>query len=170
MEIRGKVTGEITDFHVKWNKSNDGTEATVDVEFPVAEEHAEELLGEDFKTMAFSTMRVVEADVGDEDDVDTVGHLVDSIKPGRRVVFQQHIVKLEGQEIRTQPKMLRVGMVDGERKVMVKLRLPIDTSKASLVSWLVGNVGKAVKAEFNPQQATFEFRAAVANGASPAVA
>ena len=164
MKIEGKLSADIKQVIVKQNQSNDGREAFIDLDAGVTKDEAEKKFGEDFATMAFSTMRVMEADPDAEDDVDAIAFLVDSIKPGSRVVFELHTIDIDGEEVVAQPELRGVKTVDGEARVIAQLRVPVDVSKKALLNQLVGNVGKTVKIGFIPVQGSLGFEAAKGNG------
>src|SRR3990167_6393078 len=105
MKIKGKLNADVKQVIVKQNQSNDGREAFIDLDAGVTKDEAEKKFGEDFATMAFSTMRVMEADPDAEDDVDAIAFLVDSIKPGSRVVFELHTIDIDGEEVVAQPEL-----------------------------------------------------------------
>ncbi len=156
MKIKGKLNADIVGFAIKRNKSHDGSEAAVDIDVGVTEEDAKEKFGADFHVLAFGTMRVMEAE-GD-DDVDAIAFMQDTIKPGSRVVFESHKIKLDGETITEQPELLSIKTVDGEARVIARLRIPVKTDKTAAINSLVQSVGKTVKVEFNPQQGELELR------------
>ena len=151
MEFSGKWTAYVTGFQIKANASHDGQEAHVDLEIGIKQEEAENKLGKDFATMAFSTMRVMEAQ-GDE-DTDAIAFLVDSVKPGHRVVFPLHAIDIDGQEITAQPELRGIKTVDGEARVIAQLRIPVDVSKKAMLNKIIGQVGGSpIKIDLSPVQ------------------
>jgi len=162
MKITGKLAADIVGFSIKRNKAHDGSEAAVDIEVSVSEDDAKGKFGDDFHTLAFGTMRVVEAE-GD-DDVDAISFMQDTIKPGSRVVFEGHKIKLDGQTITEQPELLSIKTVDGEARIIARLRLPVKTDNTAAINSLVQSVGETVKCEFNPQQGELGFTPPKQNG------
>jgi len=153
MKIRLKTPADIAGFSIKRNKTHDGREATVDLEMSVKHEDAAKW-GEDFESLAFATMRVME---DEKDGGNSVTFLVDSIKPGHRVVFELHTVSIVGQQVNEKPELLGIRTVDGEARVVARVRLPIPVEKQGLISELVTKIGQTVRVEFEPQQGQFEF-------------
>lgn len=160
MKCKGKFNADVVNFHVKTNKANDGREASVDIEIGLKQEEAKKKFGDDFESLAFSTMRVMEG----EDGGDTFRFLVDSVKPGSAVVFERHRVAVDDEEIECQPELLSIKPVEGEAKVVAKIRLSVDVGKKALLNKLCGSVGQVVKIAFNPQQGTLNFQGANGNG------
>jgi len=153
MKIQGKFPADVVGFCIKRNQAHDGREAFVDIEVGVERQEAAARFGEEFETLAFATLFVRE----DEDGSKSETFLVDTIKPNKRVVFERHVIELEKKRIETQPELLSISTVDGYPKVVAKIRLPIDVSKADLINDLVQKVGKTISTEFNPEQAGFAF-------------
>jgi hypothetical protein len=153
MKLKLKTPADIVGFTIRRNKSHDGREAAVDLEIGVKQDDASKW-GEDFKALAFATMRVMEHE---KDGGNSVAFLVDSIKPGHRVVFERHTVNIAGQKINEQPELLSIRTVDGEARVVARIRLPVAAEKAALISELVTKVSQTVRVEFEPQQGQFEF-------------
>lgn len=158
MKISGKHNADIVGFSIKRNKSHDGREAAVDLEISIKQEEALSKFGEDFEKLAFATMRVIKADIGDTDDVDSIAFLVDNVKPGHRVVFERHRIALEEEVFEEQPEFLTIRTIDGEPRVIAKLRVPIDVGRTTLITSLAQKVGQTVKIEFEPKQAVLEFK------------
>jgi len=165
MKIILKTAADIVGFQIKRNKTHDGREASVDLDIGVKREDASKF-GEEFEALAFATMRVME---NDKDGGNSFSFLVDSIKPGHRVVYEQHRIKIAGQNISEQPELLGIRTVDGEARVVVRVRIPIGVDKAALISELATKVGQTIKVEFEPQQAGFEFVRAADKEASATV-
>ena len=161
MRVEGKLNCDLRQVIVKQNQSSDGQEAFLDLDAGVTKDEAEKKFGEDFASLAFSTMRVLEAQ--DDDETDAIAFLVDSIKPGSRVVFELHTIDIDGEEITAQPELRGIKTVDGEARVIAQLRIPVDVSKKALLNQLVGNVGKTVKVSFTPAQGSLDFAEAKGN-------
>lgn len=157
MKIKSKLNADIVAFNIKRNSAHDGREAYVDLEVSVRHEEAAKKFGEEFAALAFSTMRTIVA--GEDDEGDKIGFLVDDIKPGKNLVYERHIVAIgeDKDEITAQPELLKISPVDGEQRVIAKIRLPVDVTKAGLISKLTKSVGQTVKVEFNPSQGELKF-------------
>lgn len=151
MKIEGKFPADVVQKVIKFNKSNNGKSAFVDFDIGVKQDDAKKF-GEDFATLAFATMRTIEAEAADLDGVDKIGFLVDSIKPGKNVVYEHHEVKIDKFKIKAQPEVLSIKPVDGEPKVNVRVRLEVDTTNTGLLALLEESVGQVVKLQFNPAQ------------------
>ena len=157
MKLKGKFNAEIDQLLTKRNKSNDGRTTFVDLEVAVDHDDAEKKWGADFATLAFATMRTVEAE--GEDDEETVAFLVDRVKPNQRFAFELHRISLEDETIDVQPKLIDIRTVDGSSRVVAKIRLQIDVGRDKLISALTGKVGQTIKLEFDPKQgALFDLR------------
>lgn len=160
MQFRGTFSADIKRLEIKSDSSNTGKEANVDIEIGFKQEEAAKKIGEDFVALAFSTMRVVENDEGE----DGHHHLVDSIKPGKYCVLEQHRITIDDLgEFTAQPKLLSIIPVDGEPKVNARIRIPVDTSKSQLAA-VMKLVGQAVKVKFSPAQGELEFERGGKNG------
>jgi len=149
VKIQAKTSCDITAFLVKRNKSHDGKEGHVDIEIGVKQKDAADQFGADFEALAFATMQTV---TGIEDGEKKIVFLQDTIKPGRRVMFERHVIQLDGEEIKEQPELLSIKTVDGDAKVIAAIRIPIETARKKLVSSLTQKVGEVVGVEFNPEQ------------------
>jgi hypothetical protein len=159
MKLSSKFTGDIVGVTIKRNKSQDGRDAFVDFDIGIDQAVAKEKWGDDFASLAFSTMRVIapDPDGDDEEEGNHIGFLVDSVKPNKKFVFERHQVELEEERFECQPELLVIHMVDGAARVNARLRLPIDVGQTKLLSRLCEKVGKTVNVTFNPKQAGFEF-------------
>lgn len=160
MKFKGTFSADIRRLEIKSDNTNSGKEANVDVEIGFKQDEAAKKIGDDFVALAFSTMRVQANDEGE----DGFHHLVDSIKPGKHCILEQHRIVIDGQaEFSTQPKLLSVVPVDGEPKVTARIRIPIDTSKGVLAE-VMKLVGQSVKVKFNPAQGELGFERGNGNG------
>ena len=139
MRVEGKLNCDLRQVIVKQNQSSDGQEAFLDLDAGVTKDEAEKKFGEDFASLAFSTMRVLEAQ--DDDETDAIAFLVDSIKPGSRVVFELHTIDIDGEEITAQPELRGIKTVDGEAGPLrvVQPGLQIGDGHRSLPLWISGN-------------------------------
>lgn len=169
MKITGKFSADVVGKHVKRNGAHDGKEATFDAEISLNRDDAREKFGEQFETLAFSTLHVHE----DEDGENSHAFLVDSIKPGRNAVFERHKIKIGKFTVEDQPTVLSIKPINGTDRVMVKIRIAYDTNKTELSSVIEEAVGgSVVKLEFSPAQGEFAFQAPtiVKHGAQPEAA
>jgi hypothetical protein len=148
MRIEAKTSADVVGLTIKRNQKHDGQEAYVDIEIGVKYDEAEKTFGEDFQILAFSSMRQVP--VGEE-GTEKIIHLQDLIKPGERVVFEKHVIEINGTKLKEQPKLLHIKTVDGDAKAIAKLRIPIDVD-STLVAELTQQVGDVVEVQFNPEQ------------------
>jgi hypothetical protein len=155
VKCKGRMVADLVNLEVKSNKNNDGREASVDLDISIKQDAAKESFGDDFATLAFATMQTVD---GPNDTGDSIVFLVDSIKPGQRVVFEKHRIELEEQVFDAQPRMLAIRTVKGEARVVARVRIPIDVGRDKLLSVLAGKVGTTVKINFDPQQPGFDFK------------
>lgn len=147
MRIEAKTSADIVAINVKRNNSHDGKEAFVDLEIGIKEGEAPNF-GKDFADLAFSGMR----EEVTEEGAAKITHLQDSIKPGSRVVYERHVIVLDGNKLKEQPELLNLKTVDGDAKVVAKVRVPVATTQTDLITSLMGKVGNVVAIEFNPEQ------------------
>jgi hypothetical protein len=156
MKLGINLFGDVAELRVKQTK--DGREAFVDIDFAVSQEVAAVQWGEEFAALAFSTMRVTEADRDDDED-SRIEFLFDSVKPGKKAcVFEVHVIKLLDQRrFDAQPELLKVTPVDGEAEVIARLRVPLDAGRENLISDLAAKVGTSIKIEFDPKQKSLSF-------------
>lgn len=154
MKIEAKTKADLVALHIKSNQSHDGREAYADIDVSgVDRETAVDKFGEEFADLAFSTMRVTE----DDDGGQHVGFLVDSIKPGKRVVCEKHGIEICGESLSAQPELLKIRTVDGAEKVVPRFRIPVPVDKGELLAKLTSNVGQVVDVHFSPQQQQLDF-------------
>lgn len=156
MKVKGKFSADVVGFFVKRNKSHDGQTAAVDIDVSVRQEDASKF-GEDFDALAFGTMRIVQASVDEVEAVDKIAFMQDSIKPGRNVVLERHVVSFDGDRVEEQPELLCIKPVDGEKRVVVSIRIPVDADRAQQLG-LASKVGKTLSVQFNPQQGELPYR------------
>jgi hypothetical protein len=149
MEISGKMSADIKQVLIKCNKANDGREADVDLEISVRQEDAEKHWGEKFATLAFAGM------VEDEDDDGKTEpkHLQETIRPKKQqFVCGVHRIGIEDEVLEAQPQLVGLRTVDGEARVVAKVRIPIDTGRDKLITTIGKKVGFTVKIDFAVQQ------------------
>lgn len=151
MRIQAKCSADIVGFSIKRNQTHDGKEGFVDIEVGVDRQDASDQFGHDFDALAFATMMMVNDNEGAGEKI---VFLQDTIKPGSRVMFDRHIIEIDGHEIRDIPVLTGIKTIDGAERVIAKIRIPVEVTKKGLVSALTQSVGKVVTAEFNPEQLT----------------
>ncbi len=154
MNIETKTSADVVALTIKSNTQNDGKEAYVDVEIGVDQPEATAKFGEEFEGLAFSSMRL--HDTGEETKVI---HLQDTIKPGKRVVLEKHVIDFNGTVVKALPQLLSIRTIDGADRVVAKVRVPLDVG-TKLVTELTELVGKMVDMEFSPQQQVLDLDAA----------
>lgn len=152
MQLKGKLTGRIIQVLTTYHQTNDGKKAAVDIAFRTQREDAEARFGADFNTLAFATT------THDEEE-DCPVHLQDVIKPGSRVKFAEHVITIEGKEVITTPKLLKIEPVEGEETVFATLRIEVGTSVKGLRGKLAEQTGDMITLEFDEKQIPFGFAA-----------
>lgn len=157
MNISGKMAAEVKKITIKANESNDGREAELDIAVSVKQEEATKKWGEEFSTLAFSSMRPM--DGASEDEGNELAFLQSKIKPSKkRFVCTVHRIGIDDEVIESQPKLLEIETVDGEARVIAHLRIPVDVGRKKLLSSLSEKVGSSVKIDFAVQQVGFDFK------------
>jgi hypothetical protein len=156
MKLHLKTSGDVKQFIIKRNNEANGREALVDIDLGVKKENADNW-GPDFLALAFSTMRVMEPAEDDEDSGNTIGYLVDTIKPGKRLVVENHEIEIDGYKFKTQPELKNIKTIDGVEAVVVCMRIPIAIDNKELLDLLTSKVGSIVKIEFSPLQGSLGF-------------
>lgn len=150
MDITGKMAADVRQIVIKSNEANDGREANIDLAVSVKQDEAAKKWGEEFATLAFSSLRPRE---GTGDEGDGLAFLQDKIKPAKkRFVCGMHRIDIDGETIDAQPELTAIDTVDGEARVIAHLRIPIDVGRKRLVSALSEKVGSTVKIDFAVQQ------------------
>lgn len=148
MRISAKTKANVLEVNVKGNKNLDGKEAYVDFAVAIEQRFAYDF-GEDFETIAFSTMR--QRAVDNDGSIKFV-HLLDSIKPGKRATYEPHAVNVDCSEFFSTPEILKITPVDGSDCVIARIRVPIESSQKHLIQDLVSKVCKTVDLQFVPKQ------------------
>lgn len=155
MKISGKLSGDLVSLHIKANDSNDGKEANVDFDCLVDKKKSIELFGEDFEQLAFGSMQTITAEgASDEESSETIRHLQDTIRAGKKITFGEHKVIIAGKTIKAKPSLRTISTRQGSEAVIAKLRIPIPVKELELLGKLLGKVNDVVELEFNPSQAT----------------
>jgi hypothetical protein len=158
MEISGKMNAEVKKITITANDSKDGREAELDIAVSVKQEEATKKWGEEFSTLAFSSMRPIEG-VGEEEG-NELAFLQSKIKPSKkRFVCSIHRIGIDDEIIESQPELLEIETIDGEARVIAHLRIPVDVGRKKLLSGLSEKVGSSVKIDFAVQQTGFAFKA-----------
>ena len=140
--------------HIKSNDSNDGKEASLDFDCLVDKKKATEVFGEDFEQLAFGSMQTITAEgASDEEAGETIRHLQDTIKAGKKITFGDHEVIIAGKTLKTKPSLRTISTRQGSEAVVAKLRIPIPVTDIDLLAKLIGQVNDVVELEFNPAQA-----------------
>jgi hypothetical protein len=156
VRIQGKISADVDQVRTKRNKSHDGKTTTVDIDVSVKRDDAATKFGEDFEALAFATMRT--RMVGEGDDAEErITFLQDDIKPGSVIVLERHQIKIDGDLVEVQPQLLGVTTVDGEARVIVHLRIPVDSDRASQMG-ISDKVNKTIPVEFEPKQSELPLR------------
>jgi hypothetical protein len=167
MEINGKLKCDLVKIGLAKNKSRDGQTANVDVVTRVDEKACEAAFGFEFtKAVAFGGM-VKRATTDDEGRVDgeEYAHLTQKPTPSSKIVIQMHKVRMLSRTLdKIQPALWCNG-VQGEPKVDVTIRLPIDIGvnqqfDAKLLEAFKAN--KSITVDFEPKQGVLDFEAAKA--------
>lgn len=156
MRINAKASADLVALRVKRNTKHDGQEATVDLEIGIEKNEADNF-GDGFERLAFATMR--EVDTTDEDGVPVrrLEHLQARIKPNRkRVIYERHVIHIDGQKITEQPELVRVITVDGSPKVVALFRVPISVTRTELITKLMAKVNGVVSVSFVHEQDDIE--------------
>ena len=153
MRIDAKVNADLVALTVKRNQKHDGQEAFVDLEVGVRQQEADRF-GADFGDLAFGSMREAT-----EDGTTRVEHLQDNITPShKRVIYERHVIVLDGNKLTEQPKLASIKTVDGEAKVVARFRVPVATTQATLLTKLMAKVNGNVTVEFSPEQELIDLR------------
>ena len=150
MRIQGKLKAEIVKLVNVWNQANDGKTAQVDIDVTVTQPDCERVFGDALARLAFATMTIIKAQ--DDDGQDEIAHLADTLKPGRKLVAAKHVIIFGDVETIAQPKVMRVTPVQGEERVTIRIRVPVDAGAKKLRNLLWDSVGQTVDVSLNPQQ------------------
>lgn len=144
MRIESETVADVVALVVR--KGKDSSECYVDLEIGVAQAEAMKEWGDEFESLAFSSMRV--RDVG---DLTSTTFLVDTVKP--KVVYELHEVELGGITLKVQPELRTIKTVPGDAMVVAHIRLPIS---GLVMSSSLGELGEMVNStadvSFKPAQ------------------
>lgn len=151
MKIEGKLTGEVKGVIITRNITRDGQMANVDFVVRVTRDQCAEQFGELFTdSVAFSGM-VERTD--DDGNIEYV-HL-NTPKMTSKMVVEMHDIKLWGRKLTGVQPDVTPKPVQGEPKVDVVIRIPVDIGEHDAFDLSVVRAtkqGNKVKAEFNPKQ------------------
>lgn len=154
MQIKGILTGDMTDKHVVANKGRDGKTLQAHVEIALTEKQAVKALGQRFAEDAFATLRDRVTGSANGDATERL-FTWDWMKP-RKLVFQNHRVTFTGEvfknnAIELQPKLLRVLTAENAEKIILRLRLSIPTDRKKLSGDIEDACGGSpVRLKFEP--------------------
>lgn len=162
MKVTGKHRADFVGLNVPRNQSNSGLLGYLDLEIGVDAETCATDWGEDFKALVFATVR----EVTDEDTGEVVvGSLLDSVKPGKRVVYEHHDVIVAGVKTRCQPDILRATMVPRKAAAVVKLRLTFELRELKkILEHIAKKPAAMLDVEFEPAQMGLGFNVTKAEG------
>jgi hypothetical protein len=150
MDIKGKFKALVVKLANSYNQANDGNTANLDLEVGLTRGEVADRFGSDFAGLCFCSTQVNQTDSGDE-----IVHMVDTFKPGRKVVCQKHAIRLGDVTVSAQPQVLKVSTVQGKELVDLTIRVPVDAD-GELGSGLWSAVGETIDVEFSPQQQQLE--------------
>jgi hypothetical protein len=151
LKIEGKLTGEVEGITVPRNAENDGMIAKVNLVVRVNRDECKRYFGEIFTdSVAFSGM----VERTDGDGKTEYVHL-NAPKMTSKIVVEMHDIQIWGRKLTgVQPDVVPKP-VQGEPKVDVLIRIPVDIGehdKFDLAVIRAAKRGTKVKAEFNPKQ------------------
>lgn len=154
MRIEAKLQAEVAAFNVKPGC------ATIDIEVGVKQDGALKIWGDEFESLAFSSMRL-----RDGKDETSVEFLVDKVTPGKRVVMEVHQIDYTSIDkvkvtLKGQPELRCIKTCPGEAKVIACLRLPVPLTflDAAQVHELVESVGVFGAFDFSPAQQVLDLQ------------
>ncbi len=149
-KITGKTKGDFRKLTFIANKKSDGSYGQADFEIGLSKEEVTALFSEELAELAFSSMvrTVVKHDDGDSTDI---VHYQDHIKPGSKIVFENHVMKISGMKVDGQPELLEFAPVQGAERVIARVRIEIP-SDSNLASSLPSKTNSVLALQFNPSQ------------------
>lgn len=132
----------VEQYKVVANNSKDGTLREVDLELGLTRDQANKALGEQLTSAVFA---------GYTTDEDSAGEWkLKNPKPSKRVVCQQHNVRIDGDGFVVQPKLRAFKTVDDTEKVVALIRLHLGQAQTALRRKLEDTVGNEVMVEIEP--------------------
>ncbi len=138
LELKGSVTATVRNYGSKADSRNDGKTAQVGIDIRLNEEQATALGGKVFGRACFS------------DYVGKSGAITASSKTlaGENVVKVEHSMVIAEYPIVAKPKVTDVQILEGDRAVVLSLRLEIPFSAAKLRRLLDDACGDDIEIEF----------------------
>lgn len=149
-KITGKTKGDFRKLTFIANKSKDGSFGQADFEIGMSKDEVAAMFSEELADLAFSSMREVVVAHDDGDSTEFV-HYQDTIKPGDKIVFEQHAMKISGMKVDGQPDLLKFTTVQGVERVVAHVRIEIP-SDGQLASTLPAKTNSILALQFNPSQ------------------
>lgn len=143
VEIKGKMSADVTAIGVKRNQAQDGRTAYCDLEIMVTQEDAESRFGPEFAKLAFSTLEVREDPTGAK----CFSFLQDTIKPNDRLVLSRHRIEIADAVLGEQPELRAIKTCDGSPRVVAEIRIPVPTTHKALMA-LAKCVGATIDVKF----------------------
>jgi hypothetical protein len=166
MEINGQLKCDLVKLTLAKNKSRDCQTANVDAVTRVDQQSCEAAFGHEFTTaVAFGGMvrRATTDSDGKPDGGEVFVHLTQKPTPTGKLTIQMHKIRMLGRTLdKIQPAVWANG-VQGEPKVDVTIRIPVDIGvdkpfDANLIEAFKDN--RVVAIEFEPKQGVLDFEAA----------
>lgn len=162
MKITGKHRADFAGISVRVNNSNNGHTALLDLDIGIDAEDCAKEWGEEIRQIAFGTMHE-----STDDDTGEVcfNTLLDSVKPGKRAVYEHHDVEVEGIKTRCQPEITSIKITAGKPHATVRVRLHFELPEiAKLIQHRSKHPAAMLGVEFNPAQLGLGFTTTKANG------
>ena len=152
MQINGQISGDLMKIAKKWKPKSDTTESTATMDFYLGRAEIKKIFGETVETLAFSS--IVEKTY--EDGESNVMVLQDVIKPGKRIVTTNHIIRFDDigrvkgfPVIENIKPVVRAGH---EQQAIIRLVIPLDTIISGFETNFMGYVGTMITLSFTPTQ------------------
>lgn len=150
MRMNSNLKADVVGIKHHHDRQTNGRVVTPVLEIRIKEQEARAMLGEEFYRVVFGTLRseVLEDDQGERI---TFGW-ISPLKPN--VVVESHRVKLLGYEYQVSPEGLTVSCVDGERDVILTIKLPLPGDNEAFQGKLAMAYGATIDVGMNAVQAT----------------
>ncbi len=150
MRIQGKISASVTQVLAKVNEANDGQWAIVDFTSQLTRAQASELFGEEFDSLAFgATVERPTLDENGKADGSEIVHLADTIKPGKKVVMEHHIIKTLGLKDNLQPQILGIRPIQGLEAITLDFRIGFPVKEEE---GILSTLGSTQSVDFDPVQ------------------
>jgi hypothetical protein len=166
MEINGELKGDLTKLTLAKNQSRDTQTANVDFVTRVDQPTSAEVFGHEFTAaVAFGGMvrRATTDKDGKPDGGETFVHLTKAPQPTGKLVVQMHKARVLGRDLdKIQPALSCRG-VQGEAKVDVTIRIPVDLGvddEFDLKLIKAFRENKVIAVDFEPKQGVLDFEGA----------